>query len=317
MPRYALPLLVALLAVGAGCALLQKPPPPPSCTSYHAPGFDVGSLNRVLVAPLGNESAYPLAAEQIRQALATELQCYGRFEVVVPPPCPDLTPFTFVHTQGCFDEAICIQVARLYRVDAILAGAVTHYRPYPPPHIGLTLQLIRPSEGIVIASADGLWDARHKDLADATRLYYREAHLFQLPVNTDLALASPQLFQRFVCHDIVEALMEQLPPPPPAAPPGNGQTKDAHLEKLPTPRILPVSKKGDVESSPSEQLAMPRKAPAAPQLEVIVPPVVVPPPPPDPQLEQLTPPRAMPAPPTTESSNNNPQPDRPPAQPPQ
>jgi hypothetical protein len=253
--------MVALLAAGAGCALWQKLPAPPSCAAYHAPGFDVNSLCRVLLVPFANESCFPCAAEEIRNALAAELQCLGRFEVVVPPPCPDLSPFQLVHAQGHFDEELCIQAARLYKADAILTGAVTQYRPYPPPHIGLTLQLLRPAEGVVIASVDGLWDARHKELADATREYYREAHLFQPPLNSDLALASPQLFQRFVCHDVVEALMQPIALPPVAPPDNAKDAKNPLVEQLPVPRLLPVSKAGEVQGPQGEQLVMPRRVP--------------------------------------------------------
>src|SRR5262245_8996907 len=98
MRLHPLTMLVLVLALGAGCALCQKPPPPPPGSLYHANGFDPNSLNRVLLAPMGNESGFPCAAEEIRAALAAELQCLGHFEVVVPPPCPDLSPFQVVHT---------------------------------------------------------------------------------------------------------------------------------------------------------------------------------------------------------------------------
>ncbi len=251
---------LVVLLTGAGCFLFQRPLPPPLAAAYHAPGLDFNSFCRILLVPLANESPFPCAGEEIRAALAAELQCVGRFEIVAPPPCPELCPFQAVHAHGRFDEAVCIEVAHLYKVDAILAGAVTQYRPYPPPHIGLSLQLIRPAEGIVVASVDGLWDARSKELASAARAYTSQiAHLFQLPLEDDIALASPQLFQRFVCHQVVEALLEQAPPPA-AAPAGQVKNaQDPRLEKLPAPRLLPAGNAPSAEGLQLERLPAPSK----------------------------------------------------------
>ena len=68
-----------------------------------------------------------------------------------------------VFNRGQFDELELLRVAREYDAQAILFGKVTQYYPYTPPKIGLSLIMISPAEGVAIASADGLWDARAID----------------------------------------------------------------------------------------------------------------------------------------------------------
>jgi hypothetical protein len=86
--------------------------------------------------------------------------------------------------------------------------------------VGLTLQAVHPLSGKVVASVDGLWDSTRHDVADrAVAFYSRQltakdhvaVHLLGA-VDTayadDLALDSPELFQRFVCHEAARALTE-------------------------------------------------------------------------------------------------------------
>jgi len=210
-----------LLLLGTGCAFFKPPPPPPPPPfgAYHAAHFDLHAVSRILLLPLANESPFPYVADEMGTALAAELQRLGCFEVVVAPRCPEFCAFQGVHTSGRFDEQAFLDLARTFKVDGILVGSVTQYHPYVPPRIGLSLQLICPGEGVVIASVDGLWDARQKELAEEARVYYRDTVcLFHAPSASELAITSPQLYQRFVAHEVVEALVDRPPPPPPPAP---------------------------------------------------------------------------------------------------
>jgi hypothetical protein len=214
--------ILGLILAAAGCSFLRGPTPPAPCWSeYHAPGFETQTLARVMLLPLANESQFPQAAEEIRRALAAELQSFGCFEVLVPPPCAELGAASF-RVQGRFNEAAMIELMHMYHVDGVVFGAVTQYHPYAPPRIGLSLQMVSPAQAVVVASVDGLWDARHKELADRARDYYgHEGHWFQSIPPSDLAVASPQLYQRFVCHQAALALTHV--PPPATAPSAPGQ----------------------------------------------------------------------------------------------
>lgn len=237
--RGSLVLFFALVFLAAGCALCGgRAPCPPPFSIYHAPSFDPNALQRVLLMPLANESPFPCAADDIRDALAAELQCIGPFEVVVAPITPETCHAKLVHLSGRFDEAAIAHLARTFKADAILVGAVTHFHPYPPPYIGLTVQLISPTSAVVIASVAGLWDGRDNHLAKEARVYYRKTNhpLLQPGQASEVGVTSPRLFQRLVCNQVAHALVEPEPilaatPSNPASP--SPTTEAAHPSSPP------------------------------------------------------------------------------------
>ena len=214
------------LATRMGLALLlvvgcQHTPPyvEPTFSYYHAPGLDWCRVNRVLLLPLDNESTFNQVPEQVRRALAAEMQQAGRFEVVPAPPDVWAELSGQIRCNGRFNEAVMIELARCTRSDLIVLGTVTQYSPYRLPRLGVVLQVISPADGVVVASVDGLWDGTHQDIAGRARAYYREGARGgrAAPFPETLALESPEYFQRFVCHEAVEALLT-IPQPP--QPPG-------------------------------------------------------------------------------------------------
>jgi hypothetical protein len=207
-----------------GCCHFGKkacPPPPPTVANYHAPGFDWSSVRRVLVLPVGNESDYTRAGDEFANAFSTELQALGVFEVVSPPIGSDPRLAEVVHRSGRFNEALMLELGRCHRADIVIASVVTQYSPYPKPRLGLVVQAVSPRDGLVAASVDGLWDTTRLPDQVRAKLYYR-----QLPQRhpwiadhkiapddgyaDELALDSPRLFQRFVCHEAVGMLTEEV-----------------------------------------------------------------------------------------------------------
>ncbi|HEV3437252.1 MAG TPA: hypothetical protein VG122_07830, partial [Gemmata sp.] len=107
------------------------------------------------------------------------------------------------------------------------------------PRLGLILQAVGPMQAKVVASVDGMWDTTDKKVSDRVRTFYRQRPRERPPwirnyviasddvFASELALDSPMLFQRFVCHEAALTLLG-LPvagivcaaPQPPA---GNGQ----------------------------------------------------------------------------------------------
>jgi hypothetical protein len=211
-----------------------------------------------LLVPLANETAFPQAPEQIRNALAAELQSIGQVEVVVPSCDGDACLSQIVHSCGAFDESAMLAAARAFHIDTVLVGTVTQFKPYAPQCVGLSLRLISPPAASIIASLDGLWDARDAQLAGIARgssgpncvapCAALKPDLNCAALKSDLNLISPQQFQRFVCRQAVQVL---LTPPAEASDatrsePGKenratGQPSDG----LGNPEILPAPSRVD------------------------------------------------------------------------
>lgn len=208
MKTYGLTLIL-LTALAGGCALLCPPPPapPPISRDYHAAGFDWSAVGRMLILPLANETAYYPAAEEFRDALAAELQALGRFEVVRAPCDAPGCLVQDVRLGGRFNEAALIELARVFRAEVIVLGTITQYSPYPPPRLGLSVQAVSPFDAVVVASADGLWDAASKGTADLAQAFHREGlRPRQAWMTSELTLDSPRFFQRFVGGQVARAL---------------------------------------------------------------------------------------------------------------
>jgi hypothetical protein len=256
--------LLLAFGVAAGCLHLNKPPPyqEPTFSQYHDPAFPWAGVNRLLLLPLDNETRYPHVAEEMRNALATELQQLGRFEVVLAPPDIQARLSHQIREHGQFNEAVMIELARCFRADVIVLGAVTQCSPYRLPRLGLTLQAVSPGDCAVAASVDGVWDTTQQSVADRARAFYASGKRHSLraqnkdqPFADELALESPRLFQRFVANEAADVLVNGLPPqplpdphapagPPPVPPPGQavGAAQAAQQGKAKAPVCPPPAK---------------------------------------------------------------------------
>lgn len=269
MRRRAVGAAVLALVVATGCCLLEKGrfarqprPEPPTFSQYHLDGWQWENVDRVLVLPFLNESPHTRAGEEVRAAFTSQLQRAGRFEVVSADPDDRAVLAAHVHRGGRFDEAAMLDLADRTKADVIVHGIVTHYSPYPRPRIGLIFQAVAPREGKVVASVDGLWDTTDTAVAERCRIYYRQRVRPRPPwvrnhvIATDdgfageLALESPALFQRWVCHESVLTLLG-LPVPHVLAPGQNSQaavvTAAGASNQVPCGPVVPAARVGKVK----------------------------------------------------------------------
>ena len=225
-----------LTTILAGCQSQQRVVPPPGCepvySQFHNDQFQWAGVSRVLILPFANESQHTQADEEISRALRAELQQLGRFEVVAAPPDEIARLSEEIHRNGRFSEDAMIQLGKCHNADVVIHGTVTQYSPYPRPRVGIVLQAVSPSEGKVIASVDGLWDANHLPIAKRAQSYYiqrRDTRTAYHEANwiypddghaDELALLSPQLYQRWVCSEAAAILVQDAAGSQPFAPRG-------------------------------------------------------------------------------------------------
>ena len=202
-----------LLTLGIGCAhdrSAETMAVTAPFQQYLDPRVDWSSVQRVVLMPMANHTAYPKIADEMQSNLAAELQRAGRFDIVVATQEDPGAKARDVFANGRFDEVELLRIARAHQAQAVLFGQVTQYHPYNPPRVGLSLLMIHPAEGIAIASAEGLWDARETETAaQAKQIYAQSLSWPQSVLNNDRVLESPDVFQRFVSHQIANSLMPQ------------------------------------------------------------------------------------------------------------
>ena len=218
--RYVMGLL---MMVHLGCAhqpiQTAAPVVPAPYQQFVAQNFDWSTVKRVVLMPMANNTAYAQASVELQNNLAAELQRAGRFDVVVATHEDAGARARDIFSRGTFDEIELLRIARDYDAQAVLFGQLTQYNPYAPPKVGLTLLMISPAEGVAIASADGLWDAREITTAHQAQGYLHDKLSWrQSLLGVDRALESPDVYQRFVCQQVATSLQPPqgiaLPPPP-------------------------------------------------------------------------------------------------------
>lgn len=223
-----------------GPAMVQVPAPH---HQFFASNIDWRSVQRVALMPVANETiasanqtAYPRITFEMQSNLAAELQRAGRFDVVVVDKDDTGLNSRDVFATGEFNELEVLRVARQHQVDAIIFVQITQYHPYPPPRIGVSLLMVSPSEGMVIASVNGLWDARETNIAAHAQAYMKQTQNWSRSLfGAERVLESPDVYQRYVSQQVALAL---YPPAigtglfaPPMAPMG---------EVLPAEAIMPT-----------------------------------------------------------------------------
>lgn len=234
-------LLALVLAIGWGCAhkrtAVVMPPAPAPYQQFVAQNFDWSSVQRIVLMPLANQTAYPKVTEELQANLAAELQRTGRFDIVVATRDDPGARAQDIFRGGQFDELELLRVAREYQAQAVLFANVTQYHPYAPPRVGMSLLLVSPAEGVAIASADGLWDARETTTALQAQAFYKQSLNWpQSLMGADRILESPDVYQRFVCQQVASSLS---PPAGGAILPAGGPT-DTMPVLAPPPGVPPL-----------------------------------------------------------------------------
>lgn len=170
---------------------------------FVAKNFDWSTIRRIVVVPLANQTPYPRVSFEMQSNLAAEMQRAGRFEIVTATREDEGARAQDVFASGQFNEMDVLRIAREHQADAVLFANVTQYHPYTRPRIGLQLLLVSPAEGIAIASASGLWDAREATTSAQAQAYFRQTQNFPRSLlGNDRVFESPDVYQRFVCQQV-------------------------------------------------------------------------------------------------------------------
>jgi len=200
--------LVALAAPGCRSA---PPDPGPLASSVLAADFATYRIARVGLLPFSGRELDPEGAANLQRAFQLELERVMPYELV-PLSSGDLDEVrpTSPYLRGRYDPRAILEVARRYRLDALLVGTVTQSQPYPPQALGLELELVATETG------QPLWSSSvHLDAGDArvrTRL-----ELWQASHKADgggresvqLTLVSPERFARFAAWEIASSTLRE------------------------------------------------------------------------------------------------------------
>ena len=95
-----------------------------------------------------------------------------------------------------------------YRIDAVLIGRIEQLDSYDPVSLALEAVLVDCSDGTVLWTASGHFDARRADVQDDVRAWHRAAvgEAQQGIAGWRATLSSPALFARYVCDRLAHSV---------------------------------------------------------------------------------------------------------------
>lgn len=212
-------LLVGIAGAFSGCSAMKDrlrgmngtPIPPPD--AYRDPVMGNGAYQRVLALPLLPENGQASSTDVVSSAIRDEMLKLRRFDVVTANPSDSvLKPEQGPKMTGRINVATMIDLGRRYGVDAVLFGAVDHYRVYDPPALGMSLSLVEVETGKILWHVRDFVDAADHDTSLAMRYFYEdEAAESEMVFEYDVMSTAPQWFARFAARRVTATL---LPPPP-------------------------------------------------------------------------------------------------------
>lgn len=192
----------------ASCNALS-PDPGPLASSVVAPDLATYRIVRVGVPPLHAADVDRANREALQAALVAELAGVMPYELV-PLTTADLVEVDAqdAFRRGRYDTRAVLEVARRYRLDALVLGTVMHYQPYPPQALGMEVELLAIETGATLWSSSLQLDAA--DAKVRARLErWQNGHKSGggNRESVQLTLVSPERFARFAASEIAAATL--------------------------------------------------------------------------------------------------------------
>lgn len=170
--KYLLYIFVGCLSAAIGCS--SVPSPYSLSINYNKTDeFKRTQIHRVLLLPFEHDVDRDAVVDEVTEAFAVELRKIGIFEVVLPEENrATLALHQGIWTRGSVDLDTVLALKRGYEADAIIFGTITHYRPYEPILLGVKVGMVSTDTGLVVWSADGVFDSNESEVAELVKQYF-------------------------------------------------------------------------------------------------------------------------------------------------
>ncbi|OQZ04909.1 MAG: hypothetical protein B6D34_01370 [Candidatus Brocadia sp. UTAMX1] len=204
--KYLSNIFIGCILVATGCS---------SVPQHYSSGLNYGKteefkktpIHRVLVLPFEYDVGREAIIDEVTEAFAVELRKLGSFEVIFPTE--NRVALTFdqkIWNSGTIDLDTVLTLRRRYDADAIIFGNITHYRPYEPILLGVKVGMISTETGLVIWSADGVFDSNENEVAELVKEYFESTHQKNALYGWKLILLSMRRYSQFVASQITKTL---------------------------------------------------------------------------------------------------------------
>jgi len=199
--------ILLALTLAAGCRIIYRPVGKEPDYYYVNPKKNLPTVGKVVLVELDNNSTYPQIAADVTDALFQALQKKQVFSITAVSQTdpawrslridPDV-PHSFEQLAAMRDGLNC---------NALLAGTVTSYQPYPHLSIGLRLKLIDLADGQLLWAFEQIWDTTDKTTEKRIKEYFQTQIISGItPLHEQLVVVSSLKFVKFVAYEVAKTM---------------------------------------------------------------------------------------------------------------
>ena len=200
---------VIALALCSGCQVLM-PRAEPLAQSALAADFSSYRIARVGILPFTGRDLDDQSASRLQRSFQLELGRVMPYELIPLGPS-DLEEVrrSDPYRRGRYHPRTILEIAKRFRLDALLVGTVSQLEPYPPQSLALGLEMVASETGLTIWSS-----SVHLDAADAgvrarlERWQSRQRTEGGKKESVQLTLASPERFTRFAAWEVARSTLK-------------------------------------------------------------------------------------------------------------
>jgi len=205
-----IPIIILLsfaVITNEGCISLQQKEFK-SISFYKSDEYNNAGVHRVLLVPFAFETNREKVVNEVTEAFFVELQKSTKFDVVLPHEFPDkLLPQNDLWIKGLVRAETVIEAKKRFKVDAIIFGTITHYKPYEPPILGIKVGMFSTVTGNVIWTADTILDSSEASVVQLVRTYYRRNYQRKQSLyGWKIILVSMKRYAQFAAHQVITTL---------------------------------------------------------------------------------------------------------------
>jgi hypothetical protein len=183
----------------------------PLVVSYHkSEDLHKSNIRRVIIIPFAYESDREEVVREVTESIALELQKTGEFDVVFPHENIGLfLEGRHLWNKGSINGEILTEARRRFSADAIISGAITHYKFYKPLVLGLKLGMINTDTGALLWSFDGVFDSNETKVTEMAKRYFEQSsQKGQSIFGWEITLLSMRKYTQFVANQVVSTLKD-------------------------------------------------------------------------------------------------------------
>jgi hypothetical protein len=191
-----------------GCVLLQPQREFKSISFYKSDEYNNTSVHRVLLVPFTFETNRGKVINEVTEAFFVELQKSAKFDIVQPHGFPEeLLHQNDLWNKGLVRAETVIEAKKRFKVDAIIFGTITHYKPYEPPILGMKVGMFSAVTGNVIWTADTILDSSDASVVRLAKDYYRTNYQRKQSLyGWKIILLSMTRYAQFAAYQVITTL---------------------------------------------------------------------------------------------------------------